>query len=334
MSTSKHIDKICCIVLAVTLALTLVFMNAGRLGVQTVSAAVGYASRLFQDSEVHTIDIVMDDWDSFLANCTDEEYVDCTVIIDGETYRNVAIRAKGNTSLSSVAAYGNNRYSFKIEFDHYDDSLNYHGLDKLCLNNIIQDNTYMKDYLTYRLMYEFGVDAPLCSYAYMTVNGEDWGLYLAVEGVEESFLTRNYGNDYGELYKPDSMKMGGGRGNGRGFDFENFNPDSLENFPDMQNRPYMSNRPDMSDPPDISNDPDMSDLPDMPNPPDMSNHSDMSNLPDMPNFPGMSGGGRFSKGMGSSDVSLIYTDDEFDSYPNIFDNAKTDPSNADKIRLI
>ena len=145
MSTSKHIDKICCIVLAVTLALTLFFMNAGRLGVQTVSAAVGYASRLFQDSEVHTIDIVMDDWDSFLANCTDEEYVDCTVIIDGEAYRNVAIRAKGNTSLSSVASYGNNRYSFKIEFDHYDDSLNYHGLDKLCLNNIIQDKTYMND---------------------------------------------------------------------------------------------------------------------------------------------------------------------------------------------
>lgn len=43
--------------------------------------------------------------------------------------------------------------------------------------------------------------------------GEDWGLYLAVEGVEESFLLRNYG----ELYKPDSMEMGGGRGNGGGF---------------------------------------------------------------------------------------------------------------------
>ena len=310
MSTSKHIDKICCIVLAVTLALTLFFMNAGRLGVQTVSAAVGYASRLFQDSEVHTIDIVMDDWDSFLANCTDEEYVDCTVIIDGEAYRNVAIRAKGNTSLSSVASYGNNRYSFKIEFDHYDDSLNYHGLDKLCLNNIIQDNTYMKDYLVYQLMHEFGVDAPLCSYAYMTVNGEDWGLYLAVEGVEESFLARNYGNDYGELYKPDSMKMGGGRGNGRGFDFENFDPDSLEDFPDMQNPPDMSDRPGMSD------------------------HPGMSDRPGMSDHPGMSGGRHFSKGTGSSDVSLIYTDDEFESYSNIFDNAKTDPSDADKTRLI
>ena len=152
MSTNKHIDKICCIVLTVSLLLTLLFMNAGRFGIQTVSAAAGYASRLFQPSEVHTIEIVMDDWDSFLAQCTDEEYAACTVIIDGESFRNVGIRAKGNTSLSSVAAYGNNRYSFKIEFDHYDSSINYYGLDKLCLNNIIQDTTYMKDYLTYRLM--------------------------------------------------------------------------------------------------------------------------------------------------------------------------------------
>ena len=67
-------------------------------------------------------------------------------MIDGEAYKNVAIRAKGNTSLTQVASYGNDRYSFKIEFDHYDDTKTYYGLDKLCLNNIIQDNTYMKDY--------------------------------------------------------------------------------------------------------------------------------------------------------------------------------------------
>ena len=41
----------------------------------------------------------------------------------------------------------------------YENGKTYHGLDKLCLNNIIQDNTYMKDYLAYTLMYDFGVDA-------------------------------------------------------------------------------------------------------------------------------------------------------------------------------
>lgn len=284
MSASNHLDKICYLILTITLGLTLVFLNMDKLGIQPAGAAIGYNSRLFDNSMVHTIDIVMDDWDTFLENCTDEQYTDCTVVIDGETYDNVAIRAKGNTSLSSVEAYGNDRYSFKIEFDHYDDAINYHGLDKLCLNNIIQDQTYMKDYLVYQMMEQFGVDAPLCSYSYITVNGDDWRLYLAVEGVEESFLTRNYGNSYGQLYKPDSMKMGGGRGNGRDFDFnpDEFFPRSSQAAPDGQPFEKLS----------------------------------------------------FEKAMRGSDVSLVYTDDEFDSYSNIFDNAKTNASDIDKKRLI
>ena len=225
MSTHKYMDKICCLALLLALVVTGVFLNAPSLGIQAASTAQGYESRLFDTSRVHTIDIVMDDWEGFLEGCTDEEYELCAVVIDNESYNNVAIRAKGNTSLTQVASYGNDRYSLKIEFDHYDSTISYHGLDKLSLNNIIQDNTYMKDYLTYQMMGYFGVDAPLCSYVYITVNGEDWGLYLAVEGVEESFLERNYGSDYGELYKPDSMSMGGGRGNGGEFDLEDWMDD-------------------------------------------------------------------------------------------------------------
>ena len=216
MSTHRYFDRICCVVLAFTVLLTLFFLNAERFGVQKTEAAPDYESRLFDSSRVHFIDIVMDDWDEFAADCKSEEYHDCSIVIDDEVYKNVAIRGKGNTSLMQVESYGNDRYSFKIEFDYYDSAKSYYGLDKLCLNNIIQDNTYMKDYLVYQMMLDMGVASPLCSYVYITVNGEDWGLYLAVEGVEEAFLARNYGGDYGELYKPDSVSMGGGEGFGGG----------------------------------------------------------------------------------------------------------------------
>lgn len=222
MSTHKNFDKICAVVLVLVLLLTGVCMAFG--GKADGGTTMGYEDKLFDTSSVHKINIVMDDWDEFISNAESEEYYACTLEIDGETYKNVAIRGKGNTSLTKVAAYGNDRYSFKVEFDRYDSSVTYHGLDKLCLNNIIQDNTYMKDYLCYRLMAEMGVASPLCSYVYVSVNGSDWGLYLAVEGVEESFLQRNYGSDYGELYKPDSQSMGGGRGNGKGFDMDDFDP--------------------------------------------------------------------------------------------------------------
>ena len=48
---------------------------------------MGYESRLFDTSRVHTIDIVMDDWDSFIENCESEEYSACAVVIDGESYK-------------------------------------------------------------------------------------------------------------------------------------------------------------------------------------------------------------------------------------------------------
>jgi len=221
MSTNKHIEKICCVAVVFALLITCLFMNGEALGIQVSSKIMAYEPRLFDINKVHTIDIVMNDWEGFLETCETEEYVMCNVVIDGEAFKNIGIRAKGNTSLSNVSRLDSDRYSFKLEFDQYDSTKSYHGLDKLSLNNLIQDNTMMKDFLVYQMMQEFGVDAPLCSFVYITVNGEDWGLYLAVEGVEDSFLQRNYGKDSGELYKPDSLSFGGGPGNGKDFDMGN-----------------------------------------------------------------------------------------------------------------
>lgn len=306
MSTHKKIDIICCIAVVFALVVTVLFLNAEALGIQAADKVMGYEERLFDEKRVHTIDIIIDDWDSFLSTCQSEEYSVCNVLIDGEAYTNVGIRGKGNTSLSTVSSMDSNRYSFKIEFDQYDSTKNYYGLDKLCLNNIIQDNTYMKDFLTYQMMDEFGVDAPLCSYAYITVNGEDWGLYLAVEAIEDSFLQRNYGSDYGELYKPDSMSMGGGRGNGREFNMEEFDFSQTE----AQEHPVDGEMP------------------------------DMENMPQNGAFPGgnmqrpQKGNTEMPGSMGSSDVKLQYIDEDTSSYSNIFDNAKTDISEADEQRLI
>lgn len=305
MSTSKHFNRICAAVMVLCLALTLMLCFPETVGIQAASKVIGYETRLFDTSYVHSIDIVMDDWDSFVENCESEEYSACAVVIDGESYKNIAIRAKGNTSLSQVTNYGNDRYSFKLEFDHYSDATTYHGLDKLCLNNIIQDNTYMKDYLCYTMMNYAGVSSPLCSFAYITVNGEDWGLYLAVEAVGDSFLERNY-DSTGNLYKPDSMSMGGGRGNGKDFDQDDF---------DFSKSDKSNTANDTSDSTDTSSKTNFQ-------PPQMGNL----------------GGGKGDKGgfggMGSDDVKLIYTDDDFDSYENIFDSAKTDITDSDKTRLI
>lgn len=328
MSGSKHFDRIAWAVTALVLVVTILFMNGGSLGLQAMTHIMGYENRLFDNTRVHTIDIVMDDWDELIENAMSEEYYAANAVIDGESYKNIGIRAKGNTSLSTVASLDSERYSFKIEFDQYDSSITYHGLDKLSLNNLIQDSTMMKDYLTYTMMNEFGVAAPLCSFVYITVNGEDWGLYLAVEGVEESSLERNYGSDYGELYKPDSMSFGGGRGNGKDFDRDAFETRGESAEDTSQTAPQT----------------------DMPQMPDMENFNpaeqlegqlpenfDASDLPEdftPSERPEGEKGDGFGFGMGSSDVKLQYIDDELDSYSNIWNNAKTEITEADQKRLI
>lgn len=384
MSTYRYTDRVCVGIVVFAVLITSLFTGAAASGTLAVSGSGdrGYVSRLFDSSRVHSIEIEMEDWEAFVAGCENEEYEECAVVIDGQACYNVGIRAKGNTSLSSVSAMGSDRYSFKLEFDHYDSARSYFGLDKLSLNNLIQDNTFMKDYLTYQMMGSFGVDAPLCSYAFLTVNGQDWGIYLAVEGVEEAFLQRNYGNDYGNLYKPDSSDFGGGPGNGRDFRMEEFmesGPDSEGSLSGKDSEPQGGFPGEMPDPEGgfmeegvISGDrfapegaaseqaapeggsaktqemPEKTEerrgrpFGEMPEFAEASQDGAFVGFGEMPESgempePGKERPGGMPPGpmgMGSSDVKLQYIDDDPESYPNIFENAKTDIGKKDQSRLI
>lgn len=245
MLKSKYIDRICIAAAVLALVITILFMNGKSLGLIPASAAPGYETRLFDDTRVHTVDIIMEDWMEFLETAGKEEYSSCTIVIDGEEFSNVGLRVKGNNSRRLTEKYNLDRYSLKIEFDHYTAG-SYYGLDKFSLDASFQDNTYMKTWITYDMMEYMDVPTPLCSYTWVRVNNEDWGLFLAIEEPEEAFAKRNFGADYGQLYKPDYRSL------------------NAEN----------------------------------------------------------------------ADVALRYTDDEFDSYDNIFRNAKFDITDADKTRLI
>jgi len=217
----KHFDKIILISVAAVLVFTLIFTYAPNLlPIDSRNSAMDkeYETKLF-GSDFMTVDIVMDDaqWQDLLDNALDEEYYPCDVVINGTKFVNAGIRAKGNTSLSQVTT---DRYSFKIEFDHYDSSQSCWGLDKLVLNNNMGDATMMKEYFVYDMFEYLDTSASLCNYADISINGERWGTYLALEAVDESFIERNYGTDYGMLYKPDSMNMGD----------NNFNEQNAENM--------------------------------------------------------------------------------------------------------
>jgi len=170
---------------------------------QSPAAAPPY-NGFFDGSIVHVINIEIseEDWQDLKDNAVEKRKYEVSAIIDGERFEEVVLSAKGNASLSRVAAMGSDRYNFKLNFNKHDKDRTYYGLDKMKLANMYNDPSYMRDYLSYRIISEAGGYAPLASNVWVTINGEDFGLYLAVEEIDKSWLSRTQ-NNKGKLYKPD-----------------------------------------------------------------------------------------------------------------------------------
>lgn len=338
MIANKHITKIVAVIVAIAVCLcfgAIAFSDALTTAAGGTGVRMEYESALFDINEPISVNIIMDaeEWDAMLANATSEAYYPCDVEIIGKMFYNVAIRPKGNTSLTSIASDPDtDRYSLKLEFDQYVEGQTCFGLDKLILNNNYADATNMKEALIYDMYQYLGVDASLYNYAKISVNGEYWGVYLALEAVEDSFLLRNYGVKNGELYKPDSMDIGGmGGGKDGDFDVSQFGGDMPEGFNMPQFGRQMPEGFDPSQfggmtPPtgDFSGGIDRSD--DSGTAPDTKNNADMGDF-DVSNIKG-----GFSLGGGGS--NLNYTDDDLDSYSTIWESEVTGTSRSDHKRVV
>ena len=292
---------------------------------QVKAETLSYENKLFDTSYVHTINVEIadDDWEDLKANPTQKTKYQADITIDGETISDVSFSTKGNTSLSSVSSDSDSdRYSFKVNFGKYVENQTYYGLNKLNLNNIYADATYMKDYISYKIFDEAGVDSPLVSYVDIQINGEEFGLYLAIEDISESYLNRTNDGE-GELYKPETSSlanMGGGKGN--------MQPPSDMEMPDGMEFPNDIQAPDNSD---------SSGGMERPNDMQTPDNADSSENMERPNDMKMPGGNGFPNGDMFSDdngASLKYTDDEVSSYSDIFDNTITNSDEDDWNKVI
>lgn len=325
MIDNKHIGKIILSITALALAALLVFMLV--FGQTTQAAASGismaYENFLFSTDSIIDVDVSISesDWEDLLENAISEEYYSCDVTVNGTEYKNVGFRAKGNTSLSMVASSDSDRYSFKISFDEYVDGQNCDGLSKLVLNNNYSDATMMKEAICYDMFAFLGADASLYNYAKVSINGEYYGVYLALEPVEESFAMRNYGTNYGELYKPDSMELGGP---GKMKDWDGEMPDFTGEKPDSTSDADSATEKPSGNPPQMPSGEDM------PSPPDRPSDSD-SEKNDKAD--GDMGGKGFSMGSGSG-ASLNYIDDSLDSYEAIWEGSVFNTTDKDHRRVV
>lgn len=321
MLAHRNFAKLVAVLTAAAVCLSLLAAATGDFLVEALGGkgvTMEYESALFDTDKVLDINIRIDedDWQTMLDNAINEEYVSCDVEIGGKTFTNVGIRPKGNTSLSSIVSDpDSDRYSFKLEFDKYVEGQTCFGLDKLVLNNNYADATNMKEAIVYDMYRFLGADASLYNYAKLSVNGEYFGIYLALEAVAESFMLRNYGAANGALYKPEGMEMGGGKGGDDG--------NRGGNLPDFGDMPDMGQMPDFGDgagdaAPGFGGNGDVGVL----------EAADTNEKTDFGNF------GNFGSMGGSGGAVLNYTDDDLDSYETIWEGEVTDTGKQDHKRVV
>ncbi len=351
MITNKHIGKIVGTAMAVAVLACLLAMAFPRQMAAVFgegAVAMQYQSELFDTSRILQVDIQMEEgkWEEMLANAMAEEYVSCNVEINGQTLYNVGIRPKGNTSLSAIASDPEtDRYSMKLEFDHYVDGQTCLGLDKLILNNNYADATSRKEAIVYDMYQYLGADASLYNYAQVSVNGEYWGVYLALEAVEDSFMLRNFGAEDGELYKPEGMELGGVPGMGNAP--EPGGDPGVGEVPEPGGSPGMGEAPERGGGPGMGNaserggGPGIGEAPEPGGVPGMGNAPEPGGVPGMGDFPGRNGldregsarEDRFSM-KNNNGADLNYTDDDLDSYATIWEGEITNTQKEDHRRVV
>ena len=138
----------------------------------------------------------------FGADCLDApepspyNWQEATVSLDGAPFERVGLRKKG-----VFGSLDTERPSLLLDLDRNIDNQSWHTLERLTLNNNKQDDSALRTCLAFDLFRAAGVPASRCSYAHVTVNGRDLGLYTHVEAIRKSFLRLRFGDDNGWLYE-------------------------------------------------------------------------------------------------------------------------------------
>jgi spore coat protein H len=171
--------------------------------ISTLADTSNYYGTTFGQGEITDINIEISDadWTDIKNNAKEEAYHSADITVNGTTVENIGFRAKGFSSLNSVANSDSDRYGFKVKLDEYVDDQTLNGLDTLVLNANFSDPSYMREYLTYAASNFLGGITPYLTYTRLSINGELFGFYLCIEAYDDSFVERTTNSEDSVLYK-------------------------------------------------------------------------------------------------------------------------------------
>ncbi|MBL4685925.1 MAG: CotH kinase family protein, partial [Nannocystaceae bacterium] len=131
--------------------------------------------------------------------------------LNGATFADAGACVKG----AGTARTLDEKAAFKIHLGWDDPEVagcgeerRFHGLKRVTLNNMVQDNSYLRETLGYQFYAALGLGVPRTQFANLSINDEHFGFYLHVETVDRRFLARRFDSRKGMLFE---AIYGGGR---------------------------------------------------------------------------------------------------------------------------
>ncbi len=124
------------------------------------------------------------------------DWFTASITVDGARRDRVAVRKKG-----FIGSLDEERPALKVRFDRYVEGQTLSGLKRLTLNNSVQDPTWLKQCLAYRVFGKAGLPVPWCNFAHVTANGRDLGLYVHLESQDRRWVRRYFEKDEGDLWE-------------------------------------------------------------------------------------------------------------------------------------
>jgi spore coat protein CotH len=171
---------------------------AKRVASARLKRKLDHSEAFFQRGEIprFKIEIAQSELERLQQN--NREYVRARVVEnDKAEYENVGIKLKG--AAGSFRGL-DDRPALTLNFDRFRDGQKFHDLDKIHLNNSVQDASYLNEIICSELFLAAGVPTPRTTHARVWLNGRDLGFYVLKEGFDKTFLKRYFKNPTGNLY--------------------------------------------------------------------------------------------------------------------------------------
>ncbi|HMN97215.1 MAG TPA: CotH kinase family protein [Phycisphaerales bacterium] len=147
------------------------------------------AQDLYDTTVLRTFNITFHDanWLQLLQqNYASETPIGADLEVDGVVYPSVGVRIRGNTSYTQLPA-GSQKFSLKILTDWVDPDQDLLGYSNLNLNNGFRDPTFCREVVFNNYLAQF-VPNPRANHVLVTLNGQNWGVYVNVQQPNKKML--------------------------------------------------------------------------------------------------------------------------------------------------